>query len=88
MNSHIMGRTGSLIAWRIGDLGVLILNSIFYAGIPTVLTVYLALAAGYAVAKFGFKVSKTLYAFFMMIVFYILFREQLARGFAAGALKE
>ncbi len=191
MNGHIMGRTGSLIAWRVfayifmafftvltvgplfwlfytsfkphaqivlnqfalptsfffenyqkpwemGDLGVLILNSIFYAGIPTVLTVYLALAAGYAFVKFGFKVSKTLYAFFIMgllitahsvlaprfametrmgindtrlgvllpyigfgllfaalviatipmIVFYIDFREQLARGSAAAALKE
>lgn len=119
MNSHVMGRTGSLIAWRvfayvfmafftvltvgplfwllyssfkphaqivlnqfalptsfffenyqkaweIGQLGLLILNSVFYAGIATVVTVYLALAAGYAFGKFGFRLSKTLYAFFIM----------------------
>lgn len=53
-------------AWQIGKLGTLILNSIFYAGIATVITVYLALAAGYAFAKFGFKVSRLLYAFFIM----------------------
>jgi raffinose/stachyose/melibiose transport system permease protein len=53
-------------AWRIGQLGMLILNSIFYSGIATVVTVYLALGAGYAFGKFGFKISKVFYTFFIM----------------------
>lgn len=53
-------------AWDIGNLGRLILNSIFYAGISTVVTVYLALGAGYAFGKFGFKISNIFYAFFVM----------------------
>ena len=53
-------------AWRLGQLGTLILNSIFYAGVATVVTVYLALAAGYAFGKLGFKISKVFYAFFIM----------------------
>ncbi len=53
-------------AWDLGNLGLLILNSIFYAGVSTIVTVYLALAAGYGFAKFGFKISKLFYAFFVM----------------------
>ncbi|MFW5688935.1 MAG: carbohydrate ABC transporter permease [Spirochaetota bacterium] len=53
-------------AWDLGNLGVLILNSIFYASIATAVTVYLALAAGYGFAKFGFKISNIFYVFFIM----------------------
>ena len=53
-------------AWKLGQLGILILNSVFYAGIATAVTVYLALGAGYAFGKFGFKISKIFYAFFIM----------------------
>ena len=52
-------------AWRLGQLGTLILNSIFYAGVATVVTVYLALAAGYAFGKLGFKISKVFLATFL-----------------------
>jgi raffinose/stachyose/melibiose transport system permease protein len=51
-------------AWKLGEMGILFLNSIFYSTVATIGTVYLALAAGYAFAKFGFKVSKIFYAFF------------------------
>lgn len=53
-------------AWELGDLGVLILNSVFYSVIATAVTVYLALAAGYGFAKFGYKISSVFYAFFIM----------------------
>jgi len=51
-------------AWKLGEMGILFLNSMFYSTIATIATVYLALAAGYGFAKFGFKISKVLYAFF------------------------
>ncbi|NQT60325.1 MAG: carbohydrate ABC transporter permease [Bacteroidetes bacterium] len=51
-------------AWKLGEMGILFLNSLFYSTVATIGTVYLALAAGYAFAKFGFKISKFFYAFF------------------------
>jgi raffinose/stachyose/melibiose transport system permease protein len=53
-------------AWELGNLGTLILNSIFYATIATAVTVYFALAAGYGFAKFGYKISGVFYVFFIM----------------------
>jgi raffinose/stachyose/melibiose transport system permease protein len=53
-------------AWTIGKLGGLILNSIFYSAVSTCITVFLALASGYGFAKFGYKISKYFYAFFIM----------------------
>lgn len=53
-------------AWKLGELGMLILNSIFYSSIATVFTVFMALGSGYGFAKFGFKISKFFYAFFIM----------------------
>lgn len=53
-------------AWTIGDLGLYTVNSIFYTVVSTVITVFLALAAGYGLGKFGFKISGYLYTFFVM----------------------
>ncbi len=53
-------------AWRIGKLGMLIVNSVIYSSIGTVITVFLALGAGYGFGKFGFRISRYFYAFFIM----------------------
>ncbi|MCD6123396.1 MAG: carbohydrate ABC transporter permease [Spirochaetales bacterium] len=53
-------------AWRLGHMGVLVLNSIFYSTVATVLTTFLALAAGYGFAKFNYRISNFLYFFFIM----------------------
>jgi len=53
-------------AWRLGHLGVLMLNSIFYSTVATLLTTFFALAAGYGFAKFGYKISAFFYFFFIM----------------------
>lgn len=53
-------------AWTVGNLGLYFLNSIFYTAVSTVLTVILALAAGYAFAKFDYRITKTLYLFFIL----------------------
>ena len=53
-------------AWELGNLGLYFVNSVIYTGVATVVTVFLALGAGYAFAKFGFKISKVFYTFFVM----------------------
>ncbi len=53
-------------AWKLGNMGTLILNSIFYSLVSTIITVYLASSAGYAFATFSFKINKFLYSFFLM----------------------
>ncbi len=53
-------------AWTIGDLGLYTVNSIIYTATATVITVFLALGAGYGFAKFGFRISKYLHTFFVM----------------------
>ena len=53
-------------AWQLGELGGLIANSVFYSVTATVITVFMALASGYGFAKFGFRISKFFYAFFIM----------------------
>lgn len=53
-------------AWEIGNLGLYTINSVIYTASATVVTVFLALAAGYGFGKFGFRVSRYLYTFFIM----------------------
>lgn len=53
-------------AWELGNLGLYTVNSIIYTATATAVTVFMALAAGYGIGKFGFGVSKYLYAFFIM----------------------
>jgi raffinose/stachyose/melibiose transport system permease protein len=45
-------------AFKYGNLVTSFLNSVFYAGIATVSTVLLALAAGFSLTKFGYRSSK------------------------------
>ncbi len=53
-------------SWELAQFGTLILNSIFYSFTATLITVYLALAAGYGFSKFGFRISKFIYSFFVL----------------------
>lgn len=53
-------------SWQLANFGRLIFNSVFYATISTGATVYLALAAGYGFAKFGYRISKLFYLFFTL----------------------
>lgn len=55
-----------LRAWELGNLGVYSINSFVYATSATFCTTLLALAAGYAIAKFGYRISSFIYAFFLM----------------------
>jgi raffinose/stachyose/melibiose transport system permease protein len=52
-------------AWKLGALGMAILNSVIYTGVATTVTAALALAAGFGFAKFEYRVAKTLYALFI-----------------------
>lgn len=53
-------------AWTLGHLGVYSLNSIFYSVTATTASTFLALSAGYGIAKFGYKISGPIYFFFLM----------------------
>ncbi len=53
-------------AFEYGNLVVSFLNSVFYSGISTVSTVLLALGAGFALTKFGYKSSKVYFGFFTL----------------------
>ena len=53
-------------AWQQGHLGICLLNSIFYTGVATVITVILAIAAGYGFAKFNYRITSFFYAFFIL----------------------
>jgi raffinose/stachyose/melibiose transport system permease protein len=53
-------------AWEIGNLGLYTINSVIYTASATIITVFLALAAGYGFGKFRFKISPYLYTFFIM----------------------
>ncbi|MFW6387953.1 MAG: carbohydrate ABC transporter permease [bacterium] len=55
-----------VVAWYRGQLGMLIMNSIFYSVVATSVTVMLALSAGYGLAKFGYRISGVIYTFFIM----------------------
>jgi raffinose/stachyose/melibiose transport system permease protein len=54
------------VAYERGNLGIYFVNSVIYTGVATALTTTFALAAGYALAKFGYKVAGYVYAFFIM----------------------
>jgi raffinose/stachyose/melibiose transport system permease protein len=53
-------------AWTLGSLGLYTINSIIYTASATVITVFLALCAGYGFGKFGYRISRVFYAFFIM----------------------
>ncbi len=53
-------------AWKLADLGTLMMNSIIYSTTATILTTFFALAAGYGFAKFGYKISSLFYYFFIL----------------------
>jgi raffinose/stachyose/melibiose transport system permease protein len=53
-------------AWEIGNLGLYTINSVIYTASATLVTVFLALGAGYGFGKFGFRISRYLYTFFIM----------------------
>jgi len=54
------------VAWVRGNLGIYFVNSVIYTSIATALTTLFALSAGYALAKFGYKIAAVVYAFFIM----------------------
>ncbi|RKX76710.1 MAG: carbohydrate ABC transporter permease [Spirochaetes bacterium] len=53
-------------AWERGNLGLYFVNSITYTSTATAITTFLALAAGYGLAKFRYRVTGIIYAFFIM----------------------
>ena len=53
-------------AWRIGNLGIYILNSIFYSVVATLITVYLALASGFALTKLRYRINNAIYTMYVM----------------------
>jgi raffinose/stachyose/melibiose transport system permease protein len=53
-------------AWKLGNLGIYSVNSILYSTTATLVSTVLALAAGYGIAKFGYRSSGPIYAFFLM----------------------
>ncbi|MBI9101216.1 MAG: carbohydrate ABC transporter permease [Spirochaetales bacterium] len=55
-----------LDAWSIGNMGMAGLNSLVYTFVSTLLTVFLALAAGFSLTKFGYKSSKVFSALFTL----------------------
>lgn len=55
-----------LKAWKLGNLGVYSLNSIFFSVFSTLITTLLALTTGYGIAKFGYNISKYVYASFLL----------------------
>jgi raffinose/stachyose/melibiose transport system permease protein len=53
-------------AWRLAHLGILILNSIFYSTVTTLMVTLLALATGYGFAKFRYRVSRVFFYFYTL----------------------
>ena len=53
-------------AWELGNLGLYTINSVIYTATATLVTVFLALGAGYGLGKFGFRSSGIIYTFFIM----------------------
>lgn len=53
-------------AWKLGNLGIYSVNSLIYSSTATLATTLMALAAGYGIAKFGYRISGPIYAFFLM----------------------
>lgn len=53
-------------SWKLGNLGLLSLNSIIYATVTTFLIVITAISTGYGFAKFKYKISPVFYSFFLL----------------------
>ncbi|NCC13101.1 MAG: carbohydrate ABC transporter permease [Spirochaetia bacterium] len=53
-------------AFQYGNLVVSFINSVFYSGVSTVSTVLLALAAGFALTKFGYRSSSVYFGIFTL----------------------
>ena len=53
-------------AWNLGNLGVYLLNSIFYSIVAATITVYLAMSVSYAFHAFTHVISKVFYSFFIL----------------------
>lgn len=53
-------------AWKLGNLGVYLVNSIIYALISSVAIVYIAMSIGYALNMFTYKISKIIYSAFLI----------------------
>lgn len=53
-------------AWTFGNMGIYSLNSIFFSITGTLFSTLFALATGYAISKFGYKISGYIYAFYLM----------------------
>jgi len=53
-------------AWTLGNMGIYSLNSIFFSITGTLISTFLALATGYGIAKFGYRISGPIYVFFLM----------------------
>ncbi len=58
--------TNFVNAWKFGNLGVYLLNSVFYSLVASSITVYLAMSVGYALHSFSYAISKILYSFFLL----------------------
>jgi len=54
------------IVWREGRIGIAFVNSIIYTGVATTFIVVLALATGYAFAKFNYRITGFFYMFFVL----------------------
>lgn len=53
-------------AWKVGNLGVYAINSVIYTVVATSVTTFIALAAGYGLSKFGYKIS-SFFSFFISL---------------------
>lgn len=53
-------------AWKMGNLGVAVFNSIFYTGVATVATLFLAMAAAFGLTKFPYKSKNFIYGAFTL----------------------
>ncbi len=53
-------------AWKLGQMGILLINSVIYTGVATAATVFLGVSTGYAFAKFHFRITAFLYFFILL----------------------
>src|SRR5512138_140110 len=52
-------------AWKVGNLGTYMINTVIYTGVATTVTVLLGLSTGFAFAKFKFRVTGIFHWFLM-----------------------
>lgn len=55
-----------LSAWKLGNMGIAALNSIFYTSVATIITIFLSLSIGFSLTKFGYKSAKIYYSIFTL----------------------